>query len=60
MSAPSLDQTKLSLWRVNIDLFLQVNSLESCADVHLMDLEIVPGGNRECQTGVAHGADVAW
>jgi len=54
--APSLDQTKISLRRVHIDLFLQVNSQESRAYDHLMDLEIVLGGDRECQSIVAQAS----
>jgi len=56
VSALSLDQTKISLRRVDIDLFLQVNSQESRADVHLMDLEIVLGGDGECQPNVAQAS----
>jgi hypothetical protein len=48
ISAPR-DQTKVSLRRVHIDLFLQVNSQETRADVQLIDLEIVLGGDCECQ-----------
>ena len=44
---------KVSLRWVHIDPFLKVNSQESGAYVHLMDLEIVLGGDRECQPNVA-------
>jgi hypothetical protein len=39
--------------RLYKDLFLQVNSEDSGAYVHLMELEIVFGGYRECQPIVA-------
>jgi len=52
-SAPILEQTKVFLRWVHTDLFFQVNSQESRADVHLMDLEILLGGDGECQPNVA-------
>jgi len=51
-----MDQTKISLRRVHIHLFLQVNSQESRADVHLMDLEIVLGGDGKCQPDMAQAS----
>ena len=48
-SAPILDQMKVSLWRVHIYLFFQLNSQEGCAYVHLMDLKIELGGDCKCQ-----------
>ena len=39
-----------------MDLFLQVNSQESRAYVHLMNLKIVLGGDRECQPNVAQAS----
>jgi len=51
--APILEQTKVSLWWVQIDLFLQVNSQESCAFGHLMDLEIILGSDGKGQPNVA-------
>jgi len=56
VSAPRLDQTKISLQPVHIDFFLQVNYQESDAYVHLMDIEIVLGGNRECQPDLAQAS----
>jgi len=56
VSAASLDQMNISLRRVHIDLFLQVNSQESRAYVHLMDLKIVLGGDGECQHNVAQAS----
>ena len=54
----------VSLRWVHVDLFLQVNTHGICAYVHLMDLEIVLGGDRECQPTVAHPSSlcvyVAW
>jgi len=47
---------KVSLRRVHVDLFFQVNSQESRAYVHLMDLEIVLGGYGECQPNVAQAS----
>jgi len=46
----------VSLQWVHIDLFLQVNSQESCAYVHVMDLKIIDGGDHECQPNVAQAS----
>jgi hypothetical protein len=47
---------KVSLRRVHIDLFLQVNSQESGAEVHLLDLEIVLGGDGQFHPTVAQAS----
>jgi hypothetical protein len=47
---------KVSLQWVHIDLFLQVHSQESRAEVHLMDLDIVLGGDGEWQPNVAQAS----
>jgi len=52
-SAHRLNQTKLSLRWVHMDLFLHVVSQKRRGDVHLMDLGIVLGGNGECKPTVA-------
>jgi hypothetical protein len=46
----------VSLRRVHIDLFLQVNTQESGAEVRLLDLEIVLGGDGQFQPTVAQGS----
>ena len=53
VSAPILEQTKISLQWVHIYPHFQVNSQESRAYVYLLDLEIVLGGDCECQPNVA-------
>jgi hypothetical protein len=45
-----------SLQRVHIDLFLQVHSQECRAYVHLMDLDIVLGGDGEWQPNLAQAS----
>jgi len=50
------DQMNVSLRWVHLDLFLQVNSQESRAYVHLMDFEILLGGDGECQPDVAQAS----
>jgi len=47
---------KISLQRVHIDLFLKVDTQESRAYIHLMDLEILLRGNGECQPNVAYAS----
>jgi len=54
--SPCLEQTKISLWWAHIDLFLQVNSQESLAYVHLMDLEIVLGSDCKCKPNMAQAS----
>jgi hypothetical protein len=58
VSAPCLDEMKISLRQVHIDLIFLVNCQESRAYVHLMDLEIVLGGDGECQPDVAPA--ISW
>jgi len=51
-SVLSLDQLKIFLRRVHLDLFLQGNSQESRAYVHLMNLVMIHGGDCECYPNV--------
>jgi len=53
VSAPILEQTKIFLHGVHIYLIFQGNSQERRAYVHLMDLNIVLGGDCECQPNEA-------
>jgi len=52
VTAPILEQMKVSLRWMHIDLFLQVNPQETRVYEHVTDSKCVPCGNEECQPHV--------